>query len=84
MKNLSLGIGAVSVDGVPAGPRSGAAIGSSIERELGRQLRDLPGGPPRDLASITIRDLRLPANPTDTQIGEAVAAALSKALGRRT
>lgn len=82
MKNLSVDIGAVSVAGVPAGSRNGAAIGRSIERELGRQLRDV-GGAPRDLAAITIRDLRLPANPTDAQIGEAVAAALSEILGRR-
>ena len=85
MKNISIDIGAVSVDGVPAGPRNGAAIGRSIERELGRQLGEgaLAGMSPRGLSTIRIGDLRLPANPTDAQIGEAVAAALSKTLGRR-
>lgn len=82
MKNLSVDIGTVSVEGVPAGSRNGTAIGRSIERELGRQLRDLPGAAPRDLSSITIRALRLPANPTDAQIGEAVAVAIQRALGR--
>ncbi|MEA2560671.1 MAG: hypothetical protein QOH06_2175 [Acidobacteriota bacterium] len=84
MKNLAVDIGTVSVEGVPADSRNGAAIGRSIERELGRQLRDFQGGPPHDLSSITIRDLRLPAHPTDAQIGEAVAAALQRALGRMT
>jgi hypothetical protein len=84
MKNLSVDIGSVVVDGVPAGQRSGAAVGSSIERELGRQLRGFQGASPRDLATLRIGDLRLlPANPTDAQIGEAVAAALSKILGNR-
>jgi hypothetical protein len=84
MKNVSIDIGTVSVDGVPAGPRNGAAIGRSIEHELGRQLGEgaLAGTSPRDLSTIRIGDLRLPANPTDTQIGEAVAAALQRALRR--
>jgi hypothetical protein len=83
MKNVSIAIGTVAVDGVPAGPRSGAAIGRSIERELGRQLQEFQGGSPRDLSTIRIGDLRLPANPTDAQIGEAVAAALERALRER-
>lgn len=85
MKNASIDIGSMVVDGVPAGPRNGAAIGRSIEREIGRQLREgsLSGMAPRDLSALRIGDLRLPPNPTDAQIGEAVAAALAKALGRR-
>lgn len=85
MKNVSIGIGSMVVDGVPAGPRNGAAIGRSIEREIGRQLQEgsLGGMAPRDLSTLRIGGLRLPPNPTDAQIGEAVAAALAKALGRR-
>lgn len=59
MKNISVDIGTVSVEG---SPRDGAAIGKSIEREVGRQLRDVQG---------------------NAQIGEAVAAAVLKALGKR-
>jgi hypothetical protein len=85
MKNLTVGIGSVVVDGVPAGPRNGAAIGRSIERALGSQIREgaLAGMTPRDLTAIRIGDLRLPANPTDAQIGEAVAAAIERALRER-
>ena len=40
MKNVSVDIGTVTVEG---SPRDGKALGSSIEREVGRQLRDVQG-----------------------------------------
>lgn len=40
MKNISVDIGTVSVEG---SPRDGKALGGSIEREVGRQLRDVQG-----------------------------------------
>lgn len=87
MKNLSIDIGSVSVDGLAGGARSGEAVGRGIERALGRlvESRGLPGGlgplGPRDVRSLSLPDLRLPANATDAQIAEAVAAALGRVLG---
>jgi len=87
MKNLSIDIGSVSVSGLPAGARNGEAVGRGIERALGRLLesRGLPTGlSARDVRSVSLPDLRLPANATDAQIAEAVAAALDQSLaGRR-
>lgn len=84
MKNLSIDIGCVAVSGLPGGARSGEAVGRGIERALGRLLETRePAMSPRDAARISLPDLRLPANATDAQIAEAVAAALHRALGRR-
>jgi len=84
MKNVSIGIDHVAVSGLPAGSSNGAAIGRGIESALGRILaeRGLPGLTARDVPSISIPDLRLPAGANDRQIAEAVAAAVHKALGR--
>lgn len=81
MKNLSIGIDHLSVSGLPAGARDGAAIGRGIEQALGRLLESgaLPAGA-RDLSRISLPSLRLPANATDAQIAEAVAAALHRAI----
>ena len=86
MKNLSIEIGTVAVDGLPAGGRNGEAVGRGIGRALGRLIesRGLPAGAgPRDVRSVSLPDLRLPANATDAQIAEAVAAALDRAIGKR-
>ena len=40
MKNVSIDIGTVSIEG---SPRDGKALGNSIEREIGRQLQDVQG-----------------------------------------
>lgn len=40
MKNVSIDIGTVSIEG---SPRDGKALGNSIEREISRQLRDVQG-----------------------------------------
>lgn len=86
MKNLSIDIGSVSVSGLPGGARNGEAVGRGIERALGSLLeaRGLQGAPgARDVRSISLPDLRLPANATDAQIAQAVAAALDQAIGKR-
>ena len=86
MKNLSIEIGSVAVDGLSGGASNGEAVGRGIERALGRILesRGLSEGlSPRDVARISLPDLRLPANATDGQIAEAVAAALHRMLARR-
>lgn len=84
MKNLSIEIGSVAVDGPSGGARNGEALGRGIELALGRLLetRGLTTSP-RDVARISLPDLRLPANATDAQITEAVAAALHRMLGGR-
>lgn len=85
MKNVAIDIGSVAVDGLAAAPRSGEAIGRGIERALGRLLaeRGLPADlGPRDAASLVLPDLRLPADASDGEIAEAVAAALHRGLGR--
>jgi hypothetical protein len=83
MKNVSVGIDHLAVSGLPAGPRNGAELGRGIESALGRILteRGLPGVAARDVASISIPDLRLPAGASDGQIAEAVAAAVHRVLG---
>jgi hypothetical protein len=86
MKNLSIEIGSVAVDGLAGGVRNGEAMGRGIERALGRILESqgLPQGlSPRDVARISLPNLRLPANATDGQIAEAVAATLHRMLGGR-
>jgi hypothetical protein len=82
MKNLSIGIDHLAVSGLPEGSRSGEAIGRGIERALGRLMAGgaLPAGS-RDLSRISLPALRLPKNPTDAQIADAVAAALHRCLG---
>ncbi|MFY9820635.1 MAG: hypothetical protein WAM82_04585 [Thermoanaerobaculia bacterium] len=86
MKNVSIGIDHVAVSGLPAGPRNSAAIGRGIESALGRILteRGLTGVAARDVAAISIPDLRLPPGATDRQIAEAVAATVHRTLnGKR-
>ena len=87
MKNLSVDIGSVSVSGLPGGARNGEAVGRGIERALGGliETRGLPAGlSAREVRSVSLPDLRLPANATDAQIAEAVAAALDQAIGGRS
>jgi hypothetical protein len=83
MKNVSVSIGHVSVSGLPAGPRNGPALGRGIESALGRILteRGLSGVAARDVAAISIPDLRLSSGASDAQIAEAVAAAVHRVLG---
>jgi hypothetical protein len=83
MKNVSVGIDHLAVSGLPAGTRNGPGIGRGIESALGRILteRGLPGVAGRDVASISIPDLRLPPGANDRQIAEAVATAVHRALG---
>lgn len=79
MKTLSVDIGSVAVDGLTGGARSSESVSRGLERALGRilEIRGLPEGlNSRDVARISPPDLRLPANATDAQIAEAVAAAL--------
>lgn len=84
MKNLSVDIGSLAVNGLPGGARNGEAVGRGIERALGRLLEtgELAMSP-RDVTRISLPDLRLPANATDAQIAEAVAAALHRVLSER-
>lgn len=86
MKNLSIEIGSVAVDGLSGGSRNGEALGRGIEGALGRILESRGLSEklsPRDVARISLPDLRLPANATDAQIAEAVATALHRMLGGR-
>lgn len=87
MKNLSIDIGSVSVSGLPAGARNREAVGRGIERALGSLLeaRGLPANlNAREVRSVSLPDLRLPANATDAQIAGAVAAALDRAIAGRS
>jgi hypothetical protein len=82
MRNVSIDIGSVVVSGLAGGDRNGEAIGRGVEGALGRLLgnRELAVGP-RDVARMSLPYLRLPANATDAQIAEGVAAALHRMLG---
>jgi hypothetical protein len=87
MKNVSIEIGTVAVDGIPGGARDGAAMGRGIEGALGRLLQERrlsEGWRDREAAKISLSGLRLPAHATDAQIAEAVAAALYESLGKRS
>lgn len=80
---LGIAIDRVTVSGLAAAPRSGAAVGRSVEHALGRLLAagGLPAAlPAGDLPAISLRGLRVPAGASDAEIAEHVAAAIHQAL----
>ena len=83
MRDISVDIGHVVLDGVGTQPRNADRFGAQVEVALGRLLEQysIPTGPyAREIAEIAGLSIDLPEGASDEQIASALAAALHGGL----
>jgi hypothetical protein len=82
MTDISIDVGHLSVDAGPTGPASGPSLGRGVETALTRLVEQhgLPPSLSADLPSLAGPSLALPPGADQSQIADAIARAIYRAL----
>ena len=86
MKDISVDIGQLVLDGIGVEPQNSRRFGYMTETALGRLLekQGFPSGlNSSDLVKVTTPNINLPLNTSDGQLAESVARAVYQALVRK-